>query len=126
MHNPLRNLIDRKSEVALEAYNYIKRKYPNRTDDPQKCMRDMNYVLDAYILDLKHETVANTKYIASKYWHNGVRQISTYDVEVEVHNFIVDYISEKVFIPGKDHQHWFHLTRLRDVLINTIVHGINR
>ena len=53
-----------------------------------KCRRDMSYVLDAYLSDLRHGGNRQTVFVGSKYYLNGVLQISASAPEVAAHTFL--------------------------------------
>lgn len=85
-----------KTQLAEQALEWMKENYPDRTDTPDKCTRDINFLLDAYVLDLKNSTSVQTTKIANSFWSGKVRQVKTYNVEFDVHKWIVDNIKTNV------------------------------
>jgi len=63
-------LKNNKSLIVDETINWQKINHPTRTDDYDKCVRDLNFVFDAYIDDLTFNTTKNITYVASRYWFN--------------------------------------------------------
>ena len=68
------------------------------TFDSDKCERDLNYVLDAYLFDLRYSGNEDTRRVASKYWVGDVPQIDGNRIaEVEAHSFLRDTINTYIF-----------------------------
>ena len=86
--------------IAYINYNTVNNIAPFSTSysyDPNKCRRDMSYVLEAYISDLKHSGNRQTVFIGSKYYLNGVTQITGSGTpEVYAHTFMQNLISDFV------------------------------
>lgn len=87
-----RILKNKKSLIIDETIIWQKINHPTRTDDYNKCVRDLSFVFDAYIDDLTFDSTRNIKYIASKYWFNNERQIQDYETEIAVHNYMMERI----------------------------------
>ena len=83
-------LKNNKSLIIDETVSWQKINHPARTDDYDKCVRDLNFVFDAYIDDLAFDTTRNITYIASKYWFNDERQIKEYETEIAVHDYMIE------------------------------------
>lgn len=95
----IQTLKDKKSLIIDETINWQKINHPTRTNDYDKCVRDLNFVFDAYIDDLTFNTTRNITYIASTYWFNDERQIQNYETEIAVH----DYMMERILV-NRDNQ----------------------
>jgi hypothetical protein len=87
-------LKNNKSLIIDETISWQKINHPTRTDDYAKCVRDLNFVFDAYIDDLTFKTTRNITYIASRYWFNDERQIQNHETEIAVH----DYMMERILV----------------------------
>ena len=96
MQDAISYIIANKNKIADDAVAWMLDKYPSRTKTPEKCKRDINYVLDAYVTDINNDTSVQTINIANNFWHNGIRQIKKYKTELKVHRYIVDKIKENV------------------------------
>lgn len=92
----IQNLKEKKINFIDKAMLWQKLNYPTRTNDYNKCVRDLNFVVDAYIDDLTNETINNISYIGSKFWAGGKRQIDQYKIEMKVHNFLVEEILKEI------------------------------
>ena len=92
----LQILKNNKSLIIDETISWQKINHSSRTDDYNKCVRDLNFVFDAYIDDLTFKTTRNITYIASKYWFNDERQIQNHETEIAVH----DYMMERILVNG--------------------------
>jgi hypothetical protein len=90
----IQTLKNNKSLIIDETISWQKINHSARTDDYDKCVRDLNFVFDAYIDDLTFKTTRNITYIASKYWFNDERQIQNYETEIAVH----DYMMERILV----------------------------
>lgn len=86
----IHKLRNNKSLIIDETISWQKINHPTRTNDYNKCIRDLNFVFDAYVDDLTIESTRNIKFIASKYWFNDERQIQDYEIEIAVHNYMID------------------------------------
>jgi hypothetical protein len=126
----LQALKDNKSLIIDEVIYWQKLYHPTRTNDYNKCFRDLNYVFDAYIDDLTMGGSRNIQYVASKYWFNDQRQIKEYETEIAVHNYMIEYILTHFIADGHDKIHADQrnmirnrLMYLRSVLIDIIKSG---
>jgi hypothetical protein len=71
--------------------------FANYTYNNAKCERDIGYVLDAYLWDLRYGGNRNTRKIAGYYWIGGAPQIDgDRTPEVATHNFIRDLINNYI------------------------------
>jgi hypothetical protein len=67
------------------------------TYNASKCRRDVSYVLEGYITDLKHGGNRQTVFNASKYFENGVAQVDgDRQPEIAAHTFIRDLIDNYI------------------------------
>ena len=67
------------------------------TYNAAKCQRDLSYVLEGYLSDLKHSGNINTVNNASKYFEYGLPQIDGNRLpEVYAHQFILDLITNNI------------------------------
>ena len=95
--------------IAYINYNTVNNIAPFASSysyDPNKCRRDMSYVLEAYINDLSHSGNRQTVFIGSKYYLNGVTQITgTGTPEVNAHaflqNLVSDYVLQNILYPSR-------------------------
>ena len=93
------NIIVNQKKIIIEAcIRYMKENYPTRTVEYYKCQRDLGYILDAFIHDVSNNTTSNTIYIGNKFWIRNVRQITTYQVEVSVYNYMIQFLKETLLI----------------------------
>jgi len=60
---------------TLPTITYSARNYAGYVYDSSKCNRDIGYVLDAYVNDIRYGGNARTRFIASRFWHGDVPQI---------------------------------------------------
>ena len=79
-----------KSIIIDETISWQKINHPTRTGDYDKCIRDLNFVFDAYVDDLTFNTTRNITYIASRYWFNDERQIQNHETEIAVHEYMME------------------------------------
>lgn len=115
-------LKDKKSLIIDETISWQKINHPARTDDYNKCVRDLNFVLDAYIDDLTLDTTRNIYYVASRYWFNDERQIQDYETEIAVHDYMIGYILNNI-ITDQDNLYKDKLINLKSILVETIKTG---
>lgn len=107
-----------KGNIAKEAVNWMKQQYPDRTSHPEKCLRDIKYLFEAYISDLNDNTTAITTYVGNRFWENGKRQVVSYEAEIAVHNYIVKSI--KPYVPQDQYK---KLVILKDLFLSILVNG---
>lgn len=115
-------LKDNKSLIIDETINWQKINHPTRTNDYDKCVRDLNFVFDAYIDDLTFNTTRNITYIASTYWFNDERQIKEHETEIAVHDYMIGYILNNI-IADQDNLYKDKLLNLKSILIEIITSG---
>jgi hypothetical protein len=71
--------------------------FANYTYNNAKCERDIGYVIEAYLWDLRYGGNRDTRRIASRYWIGGAPQIDgDRTPEVATHNFIRDLINNYI------------------------------
>jgi hypothetical protein len=85
-----KELRNHKKEIVDRLVNYVKTNHPRRTVDHYKCTKDLEYIYSAITDDLVNKTDETTRRIASKFWHKGKRQLSTYSVEFQVYDLLED------------------------------------
>jgi hypothetical protein len=108
-------------ENTIEAtIKWQKENYPERTDNYEKCKRDLNFVLTAYKDDISSNSTRSITYIASKYWFADKRQIQNHHVEIAVHNYVVDYILKNAQLGIEEEE---KLVELKNIFLQIIEHG---
>jgi hypothetical protein len=112
-------LKNNKSLIIDKTISWQKSNHPTRTDDYAKCVRDLTFVFDAYINDLISDSTRNIKYISSRYWFNNERQIKDYEIEIAVHDYMIDYILENIVADQTD-LYKNKLIHLKSILTETI------
>jgi hypothetical protein len=115
-------LRNNKPIIIDKTIHWQKTNHPTRTNDYKKCVRDLNFVFDAYIDDLAFDTTRNIKYVASRYWFNNDRQIQDYETEIAVHDYMIDYILNNI-IADTDNLYKDRLINLKSILIEIIKSG---
>ena len=106
--------------IIKHSIQMIKDNFPNRTNDYEKCIRDIQFVIDSYIDDLINKKTSSITDTASKYWKDGTRQLKQFDAELQVHEFIVSYICDNII---KDSDDKDYLIKLKNILIDVIENG---
>jgi hypothetical protein len=105
LSNAVALLESNKRYIQEEAIAYIQYNIDNNiapfiyyTYNAAKCRRDVSYVLEGYISDLKHGGNGQTLFNASKYWENGVAQVDGDRLpEIYTHTFIRDLIENNIW-----------------------------
>ena len=92
MNNAAKILDCNKENLAGKYSDYIKATHATRTTDISKCFRDISIILSAYVNDLEYNTDMQTRYITSQFFKNNLLQLRSVDVEIEVHNMILNDI----------------------------------
>lgn len=94
------------AEITQEVFAYGLTSLPanvygatfvNYTYDASKCRRDVKYVLDAYLWDLRYNGNRNTIEVSGRYWVGDTPQVDGNRLaEVETHQFIRDLINDYI------------------------------
>ena len=92
--NIIKILKENKKSIIEQSVEWIKKSYPNRTTEFEKCYRDIGYVYDAWIYDLENTNTARTQNITSRFWNRGKSQLRTTGVEVKTYKIINTLINE--------------------------------
>lgn len=72
--------------------------YVDYTYNAEKCRRDVSYILEGYLSDLKKGGNRQTYFNAEKYWENGVAQVDgDRQPEIYAHTFIRDLIDNYIW-----------------------------
>lgn len=83
---------------VLPATNFSTRNFANYIYDTAKCERDIGYVVDAYLHDLRYNGNIRTRFIASRYWKGSIPQIDgDRKPEIVTHQYIADLIVNIIF-----------------------------
>ena len=61
---------------TLPTISYSLRNFAGYIYDSEKCERDIGYILDAYLNDLRYGGNAQTRYISSRFWNGELPQLS--------------------------------------------------
>ena len=78
---------------VLPEVTYSVRNFPNYIYDSAKCERDIGYIVDAYLNDIRYGGNVKTRFVASRYWVGDVPQIDgDRKPEIVTHQFIRDLI----------------------------------
>ena len=87
--------------IAYIAYNVANNiaPYLYYTYNAEKCRRDVSYVIEGYISDLRHGGNRVTVNNAAKYFENGVAQVDgNRQPEIYAHTFIRDLIQQFILV----------------------------
>lgn len=112
-------MIDFNKTIAA-TIAWQKENYPERTDNYEKCERDLKFVLTAYKDDISSNSSRSITYIASKYWFADKRQVQNHHVELAVHEYAVDYILKNANLGVEEAE---RLVELKNILLQIIEHG---
>ena len=89
-----KNAIDAAKPAIIEAVTWD----PDYTYNQSKCERDLGYVLDAYLHDIRYGGNAKIKKVIKYYWEGSVAQVDgTRIPEIDTHAFIGDLITDYIF-----------------------------
>ena len=78
---------------VLPSISFSIRNFPNYIYDSAKCERDIGYVVDAYLNDIRYGGNVKTRFVASRYWTGDIPQIDgDRKPEIVTHTFIRDLI----------------------------------
>jgi len=56
--------------IITETINWMKLTYPERTVEHNKCYRDMSFIIDALIDDIKTDSNGNITALGNCFWRN--------------------------------------------------------
>jgi len=80
--------------IPVDTYGYAFAEY---TYNEYKCERDIGYVIDAYLHDIRYTGNKSTYEVSSFYWKKGVPQVDGSRLpEVETHEFIETLINDYI------------------------------
>ena len=83
---------------TIPATIYSNFNFAGYTYDTSKCERDVGYILDAYLNDLRYGGNFKTRLISSRYWDGERPQIvGDRKQEIVTHQFIRDLINHTIF-----------------------------
>ena len=79
--------------AVYSVYNF-----PGYTYDGTKCERDIKYIIDAYLHDLRYGGNVETRLIAGRYWDGEIPQVDgDRKPEIATHTFIRNLINNYIF-----------------------------
>lgn len=89
-----KSAIDAAAPAIIEAVTWD----PDYTYNQSKCERDLGFVLDAYLHDLRYGGNQKLKSVIKYYWEGSVAQIDGTRVpEIDTHAFIGELITDYIF-----------------------------
>ena len=99
-------ITDNKEFIQYEATAFIQNQvdtgvpgYVGYTFNTEKCRRDVGYVVDAYIFDLRYGGNQSTYDTIKYYWDQDVAQIDGSRIpEIDAHEFIRDLITDYILL----------------------------
>lgn len=110
--------VENKKLIIDELLEEIKIKFPYRTDEPEKCQRDLEHIYDAIVNDYLENSDYYISIIANKFWYMNVRQIERFAVEFKIY----ELLETKLIELGAEED---RLSKIFDTLKNIIEHGPN-
>ena len=82
---------------AIPPIEYKAATFENYTYNSSKCERDLGYVLDAYLHDLRYDGNEQTRIVVSRYYDKDTLQVDgSGQAEVETHRFIRTRINDNI------------------------------
>ena len=82
---------------SLPAIDYKSATFENYTYNQEKCTRDLGYVLNSYLHDLRYGGTEHTVKTVKKYFDTGILQVDgSGKAEVEAHTFIRNLIKNQI------------------------------
>lgn len=106
--------------IVENVIKWLKEKFSIESDEIEKYEKNLNFVLTAYTDDLVSYSDRNIKYIGSKYWFNDIRQVENHLIEIEMQNFMADYIVNDIVENNEDKR---FILNLKDTLLKIIEFG---
>lgn len=87
-----------KKKLVKFCITFLKDNYSDRTQRYDKCERDLRYIIDAVEKDIKNNSTIFVSRVGNYFWYNGTRQISFYNVELAVYQFLLSQIKKQVSV----------------------------
>lgn len=88
---------------SADAIDYSDYNFAEYIYDSDKCERDIGYVLDGYLWDLRYGGNVKTRFNASRYWEGTVAQVDgDRKPEIDTHNFIETLINTYLLTNAED------------------------
>lgn len=105
-----------KKLIINELLEEIKTTFHYRTDEPEKCQRDLEHIYDAVVNDYLENSDYYISIIANKFWYMNVRQIKRFAVEFKIYKLL----ETKLIELGAEED---RLSKIFNTLKNIIEHG---
>jgi hypothetical protein len=95
-------LLKNKSFLVEQVVAFVAQKsqaaegsYSGYVYDAKKCVRDVGYVVDGYLNDLRYDTNEQILKIGNRYWKNGASRVRQF-AEIDAHNYLKDLIANYI------------------------------
>ena len=112
-----KSLKENSEEISNYVGKWVKNVYPSRTSEPEKCTRDVAYILRALVHCLNDGDTFAIDEMAKMFYTYGHRQLKTVNVEFEAYSKILDVIREKELMDKSAYSHCYDcIYRLKDKL----------
>lgn len=112
----METLWENKSQIIDELMETLAKEFSNRTNEPEKCQRDLEYIYDAVVNDYIEDSNHYVPIIANKFWYMGVRQIVSTYAEFSIY----ELLGKKLIGAGADEN---CISKIIDTLISIIKNG---
>jgi hypothetical protein len=89
--------------ITEECTMWMESQYPNQKIRSKKevgyskCSRDLNFIINALISDLKENSDNNIVRVANTYWLQDKRQLFSIEIELAVYEKMIDIVTNYVF-----------------------------
>lgn len=107
-------------QIIDNAVLWMKENYPDRTNEYEKCYRDLEYICNAIEKDCINDTTDHITRIGNMFWQDDVRMVETYEVEIATYKFLLNEYSKH-----KNEETFLKVKRSIDKLIHIVEHGIS-
>ena len=89
-------ILENIDKIADNTTTWIKENYPDRTNDTNKCTRDIKHVLQTLLTAIENEDIAVMEKFARMFYQDGVIQLKSLHVEFDAYNYLLKQINNLV------------------------------
>jgi hypothetical protein len=116
-------ILENKELILDSCLRFLRRKFKNRTSEPEKCKRDLGYIINAIITCVYDNSTADIHRIVHAFYRSGKLQLVSTHAEKETYKYLKQTILQVLQKESLLEEHEDLVSDIIDILILKIDEG---
>lgn len=121
------NIVEKNiNQLSIKITDWVKKTYPHRTTEFDKCSRDLSYIVRALANCLRNNDTVAIDHVSRIFFSNGVPQLKSTTVELEAYDVLLSELKNVLLDVEKDAFDFCDsvINRLKENLTNGFVDSL--